>query len=271
MADQEMSGGWVRTAAGAAVGGLRAVLSKRVVAVIGVLIAIVAVIGGTVAFWPSSTKSIDNTAVGGTLGVDRLQDVLGHLFDGVSTVHVQFASTSGVSQADVVCGPPVQARIALGGAPKQAGTIVIKDGATYLHQDSFGAKWVLLASSDDGVSGAPTFCDQTNFELTYLGPHTTATYIGPQTVAGASVREYELVAPIATGSASPTASAAAPDGTPQKVATVWIDDSGRLIQYQYSPAGVGSGWVTATYSNWNAPVTITAPAQKDIQVVSGTM
>lgn len=234
----------------------------------GVALLVIAVVA--IVIWSgSSTSSIDDTEVGGSLSGDRLHQVMGHLFDGVNTVHVAYVPNGGktpaTATADVVIGPPVQARITITTttAPPQTGTVIIKDQKTYLSQPGFGSKWVLLSSADDGVSGTPAF-GQTSFELRYLGPTATATYRGPATVDGTSTRQYVLSAAAPSASASPTST------TPQIVATVWIDDSGRLIKYTYSPTGQGD-WVTATYSNWNEPVTVQAPPSKDVAVVQGTM
>ncbi|BBH15818.1 hypothetical protein Back2_01050 [Nocardioides baekrokdamisoli] len=212
------------------------------------------------------SKSIDNTKVGGTLSGDRLHQVFGHLFDGVRTVHVEYVPSGGpaVGSADAVIGPPVQAKITLSNpsAPGQAGTVIITGDKAYLHAASLGSKWILTSSADDGISSAPAF-GQTNFELLYLGPHTVGTYKGSATIAGISTREYVLTA--STSTATPSATSAS-----QTIATVWIDNTGRLIQYTYSPTGDGS-WVTATYSKWGEPVTVQAPPAKDVTVLSGTM
>lgn len=234
---------------------------------VGAVLAIVAVVVGVVLLVTGGSKSsVDTTQVGGTLTGDRLRQVLGHLFDGVSTVHVAYVASGGTTTAaaDVVTGPPVQATITLSSstAPAQTGTVVIKDGKAYFTQPSFGSKWLLMSSADDGVSGAPAF-GQTAFELRYLGPTATATYKGTETINGTATREYVLSATAATSSASPASTA-------QVVATVWIDNTGRLIRYTYSPTGVGD-WVTATYSNWGEAVTVQAPPSKDVNVLQGTM
>lgn len=238
----------------------------RRLGIAGAVVVAVAVVIGAVLIFAGGSKSIDDTAVGGTLTGDRLHQVFGHLFDGVSTVHVAYAPGTGpaVGSADAVLGPPVQAKITLSNpsAPRQSGTIIIKDGKAYLNVASLGSKWILTSSADDGVSSVPAF-GQTNFELLYLGPHTVATYKGPATIEGISTRQYVLTAP-STTSASP-----APGGA-TTIATAWLDRSGRLIQYTYSPTGTGS-WVTATYSNWGETVSVQAPPSQDVTVLNGAM
>lgn len=235
-----------------------------VAVVVGAVAVVVALVAGAFLIFAGGSKSIDDTRVGGTITGDRLHEVFGHLFDGVSTVHVAYVPSGGpaAGAADAVIGPPVQAKITLSNqsAPGQAGSVIIKDGKAYLNVASLGSKWILTSSAEDGISSMPAF-GQTNFELLYLGPHTVATYQGPAAVEGISTREYVLTA------STPTPSTA---GASQTIATVWIDSSGRLIQYTYSPTGGGS-WVTATYSNWGESVTVQAPPSKDVTVLSGTM
>lgn len=239
---------------------------KRLGFVVGAIVAAVAVVVGLVVILANSKSSVDDTAVGGTLTGDRLHHVFGHLFDGVSTVHVTYSAGAAQAEAsaDVIVGPPVQAKITLRSAstPPQTGTVIIKDNKAYLNQPTFGAKWILMSSADDGVSGTPAF-GQTAFELLYLGPHTVATYKGSATVGSVSTREYVLSASTSTATPSPASA-------PQTVATVWLDGSGRLIKYTYSPTGDGT-WVTATYSNWGEPVTVTAPPANQVNVLQGAM
>ena len=239
---------------------------RKRLAIGAVAIAVVVVVAVVLGFALGSKKSIDDTEVGGTITGDRLHSVLGHLFDGVSTVHVKYVPNSGpaAGAADVILGPPVQAKIALTTTttPPQTGSVIIKDNKAYFTTASLGSKWVIMSSADDGISGAPAL-GQTAFELSYLGPTTVATYKGPASIDGISTREYVLTSTASSASASPT-------GTPQVVATVWIDTNGRLIQYSYSPTGDGT-WVTATYSNWGESVTVQAPPSQDITVAQGAM
>jgi hypothetical protein len=209
---------------------------------------------------------IDNTAVGGTLSPDRVKQVLGHLFDGVQTVHVDYVAVkdpTATAAADVVIGPPVQASITIRSTsdPSQSGSIVIKDDKVYLTQPSLKGKWMIASSSQDGVSETPAV-GQGQFERAYLGPYTSGTYKGTETINGISTRQYVLTAAL-PASASPSAK-------PQviTVATVWIDGSGRLIRYTYSPTGDGQ-WETATYSQWGESVTVNAP--KSTVILDGTM
>lgn len=239
---------------------------KRLGIVVAAIVVVIAGVVAVVLVATASTSPVDDTKAGGTLTGDRLHAVFGHLFDGVRTVHVTYSAGTAQPEAsaDVVVGPPVQAKITLRSAstPPQVGTVIIKDNKAYLNQPTFGAKWILMSSADDGVSGAPAF-GQTAFELLYLGPHTIATYQGPATVGGISTRQYVLSA--STSTATPSTATAS-----QTVATVWIDSSGRLIQYTYSPTGDGT-WVTATYSNWGEQVTVQAPPANLVNVLQGAM
>ena len=240
--------------------------------VIGAVAAVSALVVGSILTFTSGSKSaIDNTQVGATITGTRLHQVLGHLFDGVSTMHVTYASNGGqrgpTREADIIIGPPVQAKVTLTTttAPPQTATVIIKDNKAYLHTASLGSTWLLMSSADDGVSGTPGL-GQTDFELALLGPNTVGTYKGPATVDGIAIREYALsVSPSATAQASPS-----PGVAPRLVATVWIDTTGRLIQLTYSPTGQGD-WITATYSNWGESVTVQAPPSKDVNVLAGSM
>jgi hypothetical protein len=222
----------------------------------------------------SCGSSIDNTAVGGTLSNERIKEVLGHLFDGVKTVHVDYLpqgqTVVATGAADVIIGPPVQATIKIVGVKDAAmsGSIVVTNDKVYMQPPGFKGKWVIASSADDGVSDAPTF-GQVQFERLYLGPRTVGTYRGTETINGTQTRQYVLTATL-PGSSSAAPSAAASPTAPITVATVWIDSTGRLIRYTYSPTGEGD-WVTATYSKWGEPVTVTAPPAKDITVLEGTM
>ena len=120
--------------------------------------------------------------------------------------------------------------------------------------------WIVAFDNESGTSKDG---ESSAFELLYLGPHTIATYQGPATVGGISTRQYVLSA--STSTATPSTATAS-----QTVATVWIDSSGRLIQYTYSPTGDGT-WVTATYSNWGEQVTVQAPPANLVNVLQGAM
>lgn len=254
---------------------MRSLRGNRRAALIAAALAAVGLVTAALLIFTGGAKPIDNTPVGGTLTSERLHQVLGHLFDGVRTVHVRFTSTGAPGpkrEADLILGPPVQAKVTLTTttAPPQVGTVIIKDNKSYLHVPSLGSKWVLMSSANDGVSGTPGL-SQTGFELALLGQHTVGTYKGPATIDGIATRQYALNAtPSATPSAGPSPTTPSTATAPRLIATVWIDGSGRMIQFSYSPTGQGD-WVTATYSNWGEAVTVQAPPEKDITVLQGVM
>jgi hypothetical protein len=223
---------------------------------IGALAVVLAAVAAVVvlAWQPWKSSGVDDTKAGGTVNSGKVHDVFGHLFGDAKTVHVDYrsndANAPATAAADVVIGPPVQARIAITAVkdPSQSGTVIIKDGKTYLTQASFKGQWFIASSADDGVSDTPAF-GQTMFELQLLGPKTSAKYDGPETIDGQSTRKYEFSADV--------------NGKATVVATVWIQESGRIVRYSYSPTGDGH-FMTATYSKWNEPVTVKAPEKTGV-------
>ena len=220
--------------------------------------------------------------------VSDLSNLVGNSVEQATTVQVTMKSGIGTTTGSIKFGDPVAEKMSINTA---AGTeqIVLVDNVFYMQipgmQDLTGKPWIKADSSNQVfatmLNSIKENADPSQM-IKNLEASGTLTGTDTEQLGGQSTTHYKITVDVDKMIANQTdptmkqlLGAAKQEGLTNYPVEVWLDGHGLPVQTTInmpSLAGAsGSGGVsTVTYTNWGAPVTITAPPADQVGTMPGT-
>ncbi|MEZ0578032.1 hypothetical protein [Nocardioides sp. MH1] len=195
---------------------------------------------------------------GEKVDVEAFLDELEGSFDDGATAHVTFAVSGQVKlhgRGSVEYGDDgMDVDLRLADWQPGGGTVDLRTvgDATYMRVPESRGLWVAIGADDLGLTDSVLQDADPRAQLDGARDEITEVrYSGEDTLAGATVRRYQVVAKVAAS--------AAPGASGPAVTDYWFDTDGRVVRRSVDLGASGSA--SFTWADWDTPVDIVAPPE----------
>lgn len=231
---------------------------------------------------PTAASSAPSAAAGTSLTAAEMTAIIKNGVGAIDTAHesLTMSTTAGGSAVQMQGEADVQMKpMAMSMTMTMSGTKIEElfvDGAMYMQAPgiSTGGKWVKLDIAQmSSMMGGSGVSDALTNPLSLMdkmtGYITAATYVGPDSVNGASVKHYKMTIdlkaamakmfPNLPGSASASVGSKADED-------IWVDDQGRAVK---TVVDFGTGSMTTVLSDFGKKVDVQAPPASQVTTAPG--
>lgn len=277
------------------------VVGAALVAGLGALAGCTSSVSGspTVAGGAGSGAAASQGGAGSQLGaqvktVSDLSNLVGNSVEQATTVQVTMKSGVGTTTGSIKFGDPVAEKMTLN-TPNGSEQVLLVDNVFYMQipgmQDLTNKPWIKIDPSDSSNPAAQFFSGLVNSIKENADPSQmiknmeaggTLTGTDTEQLGGESTTHYKITVDIDKMIANETDPSmkqllgmVEQQGLKSYPVDVWLDSHGLPVQTKINMPALsgapGSGGVsTITYTNWGAPVTITAPPADQVGTMPGT-
>lgn len=231
--------------------------------------------GSTTATTPAAPASNDGQASGSSVSKDDIAAIIKNGMSAIDTAHESMtmdmsASGQAISmdaEADIKMKPSLAMSMTMN-MSGQSIKALLAGGAMYMKMPAMpGGKWVKIDLKQlDAMLGGGAMSDALTSPMGMLDKMssyiTSASYVGDESVDGASAKHYTMTVDLKSAMAAMAPSLAKAGSLPSTAQQdLWVDDQGRVVK---TVSDFGSGKVTTVLSDFGKSVDVQAPPASDV-------